>query len=63
MCCDFREVEKVERIFFSIFSVKNSTNLLAKSHGGFIYGRILAGSLFKTSPRTRHNFWGSLWLS
>ena len=30
MCWKFSEVEKVERIF-SIFSVKNSTNLSAKS--------------------------------
>ena len=41
MCCDFREVGKVERIF-SMFSVKNSTNLSAKSRGGFINGIILA---------------------
>ena len=58
MCCDFREVGKVERIF-SIFSVKNSTNLSARSRGGFIDGSILAGSLCNTLPRTRHNFWGS----
>ena len=44
MCWDFREVGKVERIF-SIFSVKNSTNLSARSRGGFIDGSILAGSL------------------
>ena len=30
MCCGFREVGKVKRIF-SIFSVKNSINLSAKS--------------------------------
>ena len=58
MCCDFRLVGKVERIF-SIFSVKNSTNLSARSRGGFIDGSILAGSLCNTSPRTRHNFGGS----
>ena len=46
MCCDFREVGKVERIF----SVKNSTNLSAKSRGGFIDGSILAGSLCNTFP-------------
>ena len=53
--------ENVERIF-SIFSVKKSTNLSAKSWGGFIDGRILAGSLCSTSPRTRYNFCGLLWL-
>ena len=56
MCCDFSEVGKVEHIF-SIFPVKNSTNLSAKSRGGFINGSILAGSLCNASPRTRHNFW------
>ena len=58
MCCDFRKVGKVEHIF-SLFSVKNSTNLSARSQGGFIDGSILAGSLCNTSPRTRHNFLGS----
>ena len=58
MCCGFREVGKVERIF-SIFSVKNSTNLSAKSRGGGgINGSIWAGSLCNTSPSTRHNVWG-----
>ena len=56
MCCDFWEI--VERIF-SIFSEKNSTNLSARSRGGFIDGSILAGSLCNTLPRTRHNFLGS----
>ena len=46
-------------IFFQFFSVKNSTNLSAKSLRGFIDGSILAGILCKTSPRTRHNF---LWV-
>ena len=59
MCCKLIEAENVERIF-SIFSVKNSTNLSAKSLGGFIDGRILAGSLCNISPRARHNFYG-LW--
>ena len=58
MCCDFWEIGKVERIF-STFSEKNSTNLSARSRGGFIDGSILAGSLCNTSPRTRHNFLGS----
>ena len=44
--------------FFFTFSVKNSTNLSARSQGGFSDGSILAGSLFNTSPRTRHNFGG-----
>ena len=55
MCCDFREVGKVQ----SIFSVKNSTNLSAKSRGGLINGSILAGSLCNTLPKSRHNFLGS----
>ena len=59
MCQKLSEVEKIECIF-SIFSVKNSTNLSAKSFGGFIDGRIFAGILCNTSPRTRHSFCG-LW--
>ena len=51
--CKFREGGKVEHIV-SFLSVKNSTNLSAKSLEGFIKGRILAGSLCKTSPRTRN---------
>ena len=58
MCCDLREVGKAERIF-SIFSVKNSTNLSSKSRGEFIDGSILAGSLCNTSPSTRHNLLAS----
>ena len=54
MCCDFNELGKVEYIF-SIFSVKDSTNLSAKSRGAFINGSILACSLCNISPRTRHN--------
>ena len=57
MCCDFREVGKVEHIF-SIFS-ENSTNLSARNQVGFIDGSFLAGSQCNTSPRTRHNFLGS----
>ena len=57
MCCDFREIGKVERIF-SIFSEKNSTNLSARSRGGSINGSISAGSLCNTSSRTHHNFGG-----
>ena len=52
MCCDFREVGKVEHIF----SVKNSPNLSAKSQGRFIDGSILADSLCNTAPKTHHNF-------
>ena len=55
MCWKFSEVEKVECIF-SIFSVKNFTNV----SGGFIDGRIFAGILCNTSPRTHYNFCG-LW--
>ena len=47
MCQKLSEVEKIECIF-SIFSVKNSTNLSAKSFGGFIDGRIFAGILCNT---------------
>ena len=53
MCCDFREVRNVEPIFSNV-SLKNSTNLSAKGRGGFINGRILAGSLCNTSPRIGH---------
>ena len=49
MCCDFKEVRKVEHIFSNL-SVKNSTNLSAKGRGGFIDGSILAGRLYNTSP-------------
>ena len=59
MCWKLSEVEKIECIF-SIFSVKNSTNLSAKSFGGLIDGRIFSGILCNTSPRTRHSFCG-LW--
>ena len=59
MYCDFRKAGKVEHIF-SFFSVKNS---VSQGLGGFIDGSILAGSLCNTLPRTRHNFWGSWWLS
>ena len=56
MCRKLSEVEKIE----CIFSVKNSTILSARSFGGFIDGRIFAGILCNTSPRTRHSFCG-LW--
>ena len=49
--------------FFQFFSVKNSTNLSAKSWGGSTDERISAGTPHNTSPRTSHNFRGPQWLS
>ena len=43
---------------FSIFSIKSSTNVLARSRIGFMDGSSLAGSLCNKSPRTHHNFLG-----